>query len=274
MKITDSNYVLPKIIATQVIGTAKGGANRPLFIRGIDVQTGNENDFVLKYRGAERMDERTSGRELIASFLAKHLNLTTPEPVTILVTDNFLRHIKQHSDFNNIQKSEGLNFGTVKIEPNNTVVFNQLLTFAQQQQALDIFIFDLWTQNADRRFEKANMFFSNEHLHVIDHELAFGFLDTLTFLRSPQPYILNDTDINAAKNHFFYATLHQNKHINIDLAFQSYKHLTPDFWHRLRQLIPAEWQASGEINQIETHFNQILSHIDTFKQEIWTKILA
>lgn len=274
MSITDSDYTLPQIFPTQVVGTAKGGANRPLFIRGIDIHTGVENDFVLKYRGAERMDERTSARELVASFLATSLGIHTPKPVKILVEDAFLNNLKEHSDYQNIQKSKGINFGTVKVEPNNTIVIGQLLSAEQRQQALKIFLFDVWIQNGDRRFEKPNMFLCDENIYVIDHELAFGFIDTLPFLRSSHAFLLNDVDINAARNHFFYATLHQNKQFDFDAAFQPFVLLPPIFWQRLRLTVPSEWQKSDEIDQIEAHFNQILSNYETFKKEIWTKLLA
>jgi hypothetical protein len=80
MKITETNYTLPEIIAISTIGTAQSGANRPLFIRGIDSQTHQRGFYVLKYQGLERMDNRTSGRELLAALLAKEWGITVPEP--------------------------------------------------------------------------------------------------------------------------------------------------------------------------------------------------
>jgi hypothetical protein len=55
MLITDPAYFLPEVLATQLLSTAQNGANRPLFIRGIEDYTFVENDYVLKYRGAERI---------------------------------------------------------------------------------------------------------------------------------------------------------------------------------------------------------------------------
>jgi hypothetical protein len=204
MRITDSNYILPEIIALSVVETAQSGANRPLFIRGVNRQRKEKGFYVLKYQGAERMDNRTSGRELLAAFLAQEWGLTVPEPVKIIVLDNFLNTLTGHEDFKNIQKSKGcINFGNVKIMGDADLSYHVALTHEQVQQAAKIFIFDLIIQNADRRFEKPNMFLAKDKIHLIDHELAFGFLDTLPFLRSPKPYILNETDVNSAKNHFF-----------------------------------------------------------------------
>ncbi len=272
MRITDDNYVLPEIIALSVVGTAQSGANRPLFIRGIDSQTKEKGVYVLKYQGAERMDNRTSGRELLATFLAQAWGLTVPEPVKIIVTDGFLNSITGHQDFSNIKKSKGcLNFGNVKIMGDADLSQHAALTPQQVQQAARIFIFDVMIQNADRRFEKPNMFLAEGNIHLIDHELAFGFLYTFSFLRSPKPYILNETDVKSAMNHFFYRTLHGNKRLEAMDLFQNFKQLPYDFWGKVRAVMPIEWQTP-EIKEIETHITQILDNFELFKTEIMTKL--
>jgi hypothetical protein len=272
MRITDNNYVLPEITALSVVATAQTGANRPLFIKGRDNQTKEKGFYVLKYQGSERMDNRTSGRELLAAFLAQEWGLTVPEPVKIIVLDDFLNTITGHEDFKNIQKSKGcLNFGNVKIIGDADLSYHAALTPEQEQQAAKIFIFDLIIQNADRRFEKPNMFLAKEEIHLIDHELAFGFLDTLPFLRSPKPYIFNEIDVNSAKNHFFYRTLHGNKRLERMDVFQAFKQLPFSFWEKVREAMPIEWQTP-EINQIETHITQILDNFELFKIEITTKL--
>lgn len=272
MRITEDNYTLPEVIALSVVGTALSGANRPLFIRGIDIQTKQKGVYVLKYQGAERMDNRTSGRELLAAFLAKEWGLTVPEPVTIIVTENFLNTLTGHEDFRNIQKSKDcLNFGSIKIVGDTDISSHAALTPYQVQQAAQVFIFDLIIQNADRRFEKPNLFLAKDRIHLIDHELAFGFLDTLPFLRSPKPYILNETDVNSAMNHFFYRILQSNKNLETTAIFQVFKRLPDNFWEKVQNFMPLEWQTS-EINQIQTHITQILDNFELFKIEITTKL--
>jgi hypothetical protein len=274
MSITETDYTLPEIIAISTIGTAQSGANRPLFIRGIDSKTNQRGFYVLKYQGSERMDNRTSGRELLAALLAKEWGITVPKPVKIIVSDDFLNTLIEHDDFLNIAKSKNcFNFGNVKITDNIDISRFATLTPQQLQQAARIFLFDVIIQNADRRFEKPNMFFAKGNIYIIDHELAFGFLDTLSFLRSPKPYILNETDVKSAKNHFFYPILHQNKSLNWEEVLQEFSHLPNSFWTRLREIIPTQWQTV-EIEQIETHIIQIIDNFELLKIEIWTKLLA
>ena len=234
MKITDPFFALSEIIAIQTIGTAQSGANRPLFIEGIEKENGKRGGYVLKYRGAERMTPSTSAKELLAAFMAIELGIQTPQPALVYVTDNFLETLTHHVDYQNILKGKGVNFGSVNVHPNNNIIYQQQLTPEQQQQALQIFVFDLWIQNADRRFEKPNMFFSQDKIFVIDHELAFSFLDVFAFVPQSPPFLLDDMEINSAKNHFFYTILHHNKHLDLDAAFQPFNTLNTYFWQRVQ----------------------------------------
>ena len=191
-----------------------------------------------------------------------------------MYNDNFLETLSEHTDYKNIQKSKNsLNFGSVKIAGDTDISRFATLTPQQLQQAAKIFVFDVMIQNADRRFEKPNMFFAKGNIHIIDHELAFGFLDTLPFLRSPKSYILNQTDVNSAKNHFFYPVLQQNKLLNWAELFEEFSHLPNDFWKKVRDIMPPQWQTS-EIDQIETHITQIIDNFELLKIEIWTKLLV
>ena len=65
MKITDNNDQLKYAVALEATGMAEGGANKPLFITALNRTTGESEEFVLKYRGSERMNEKRSARELI-----------------------------------------------------------------------------------------------------------------------------------------------------------------------------------------------------------------
>ena len=98
MKITENNYQIKRVIALEATGTAEGGANKPLFITAFNQDTGQSEEFVLKYRGSERMNEQRSARELIASFLAMALGISVPEPALVYIIPEFLdslRHLRR-----------------------------------------------------------------------------------------------------------------------------------------------------------------------------------
>jgi hypothetical protein len=269
MNITENNYQLKQVIALEPTGTTRGGANKPLFITAHNPVDNKIEDFVLKYRGAERMDERTCARELIGAFLAMELDIPVPEPAVVYVNDRFLNLLTKHPDYLKIQKSKGLNFGSQKIEETVDMMPNQSLSPNHLKQALRIFVLDIAIQNADRNFQKPNMFLSQNKIFVIDHEIAFGFIDTFSFLRSPNPYTFNETDIQSFKKHFFYPLLRHVTLDNLDDAVKPFEKLNDNFWKKLHTFVPNEWKTS-EIDAISSHINQIVEHLTGFKKEIWT----
>ncbi len=258
----------------QSVRTAESGANRPLVIRGLNTHTQTTGDYVLKYRGAERMDEAACGRELLASFLAGKLNIHVPHPCLIQVGDLFLGTLTNHKDYGNIKKSKGLNFGSSYISGNSNLMSGQKLSLFQQEQAARIFLFDLVMENGDRRFEKPNMFLSQKNIYVIDHELPYGFSAILPFLRTnDNPWDIGAAEIQAAQKHFFYRTLKRNDRINWTAAGRPFLHIDADFWTRARDLIPLAWMNRHDFDTVRKHFTAIQSNFEEFKAQAWNKIL-
>lgn len=229
--------------------------------------------YVLKYRGAERMDELACGRELLASFMAMELEIHVPEPAIIQVNDYFLDTMKGSPEYAKISKSEGLNFGSRYMEGNLNFTRGRQFTLEQEQEAARIFIFDVMLKHSDRNVRKPNMFEVKEHIYVIDHELAFGFLFTLPFLLSQFPWQLNELDVNDAKNHFFYPLLKGNNRIDWESAFDGFEKLNAHFWTSAEQLLPQEWNDKVQVSQITQQIIQILEHFNEFKSELWTKLI-
>jgi hypothetical protein len=273
MRITDNNYQIKHVMALEPTGTTRGGANKPLFITAFNRHLNKTEEFVLKYRGAERMNERASARELIGAFLAMQVGIPVPEPAIVSVNDLFLNLLTHHSDYAQIIHSKGLNFGSQKILETIDLMPNQLLSPLHLKQATRIFIFDIMIQNADRNFQKPNMFLSNNRICVIDHEIAFGFIDTFSFLRSANPWTFNETDVQSFKKHFFYPQLCQNPLVDIDEALEPFEQINDVFWEKLSNFVPQEWRTA-EIQNIRQHITQILEHLSEFKKEIWTKLLV
>jgi hypothetical protein len=273
MRITDNNYQIKEVKALETTGTTRGGANKPLFITAFDSTSNRAEEFVLKYRGAERMDERASARELIGAFLAMQVGISVPEPVLVSVNDRFLNLLTQHSDYAQIMRCKGLNFGSEKMLETVDLIPNISLSPLHLKEATRIFVFDIMIQNADRNFQKPNMLVSKNRFYVIDHEIAFGFIDTFSFLRSANPWTFNETDVQSFKKHFFYPQLSQNPLVDIDEALESFGGINDVFWEKLNNFVPQEWQTA-EIQDIRQHITQILEHLSEFKKEIWTKLLV
>ncbi len=258
----------------QWVHTLSSGANRPMLIRGIDQNRQQSGDFVLKYRNEERMNETTCRRELLAAWMAAEMDIAVPEPVVIHVDHNFVDTVP--ADLRTIMntKALGLNIGSRYISGNTTFQPSPNLPKELHQTAARIFAFDLMLQNADRRDEKPNSFLAGGKIYVYDHELSFGFLSMLPMFANPTPWVLNDTDVLAAKQHLFYPMLRQNRNVQWEAALSTLSQLTPYFWQRASELIPIEWEDTTEMARIQGHIESIQQHITTFISEIWNKLIG
>lgn len=264
-----------EVIAMQHFWIAESGANKPLFIRGVDTRQHESGDYVLKYQGAERMDATACGRELLAAFLAALLDINTPEPVIIHVGPDFVETMRGSSVYPQVAKSIGINFGSRYIPGNIPLRPTQSLSREQAQQAARIFIFDLLIKNSDRNHLKPNLFLADDKIYIIDHELAFGFLFTLPSLLSPVAWQLNHTDVTDAGNHFFYSFLRQKaKTIDWEEAFEPLTNFHQEYWSKMEELIPSAWKNELMFDNIHSHIDAVFSNLASFKSEIWNKLLA
>jgi hypothetical protein len=273
-KITDANYHLPEVIPLQWVRTLSSGANKPVVIRGIDGAAHESGEYVLKYRGAERMDEAACRRELLAAWIAAEMDIAVPEPVIIQVDAGFASCLPDNIQAIVATRALGPNFGNRFIEGKTIFQPGAMLTPELRQSAARVFAFDLLTQNADRRHEKPNAFLANGAIYAIDHELAFGFLSMLPMFANPNPWILNQTDVLAARQHLFYPALRSYSDVDWGAALGAIHKLTPLFWQRVSELIPENWKDDGEISRIQNHFDSIQQHTSTLQSEIWNKIFG
>lgn len=274
-KITSPDYVLPHIYASAKYQTLISGANQPLLVKGFDFVNHHSGEYVLKYRGGELMNEMTSCLELLGSFMANQVEIATPEPVILHVTDDFLEVIQNEPEYENVLKGKGINFGSKYTRIKSDIVKGQVLSPLMEQQAARIFAFDLLIDNADRNDRKPNMFVANDSIFVYDHEKAFSFLQILIFAGgSKNPLMLDDLDVNFAKSHFFYPLVKGNSRIDWEEAFSTFVNLDNAFWAKAQELLPPEWNnPSDTFTRIKERADLIINSLSNFKTEIWTKII-
>jgi hypothetical protein len=114
-KITDPAYSLAVIEALSPHETFESGANKPLLITGVDA-TGKKNDYVVKFRAAERMSNEASMRELLALFIAAEMGIKAIEPVIINISQAFVDLLVGNSAWQYASQSIGYNFGSEYIQ--------------------------------------------------------------------------------------------------------------------------------------------------------------
>lgn len=264
LNITDNKYSLPVIFAIEGIKVFGTGTTQPMLIRGIDEKTNEKGEYVIKFKSGPRMTPESSCREFIAACIGKELNLNVVEPVIINVTEDFVKTLLGKEGYKNALNSLGINFGS-KHEPGYwEFTKNQLLTDKQIKEAQRIFAFDIFISNPDRRLDKPNMLTNGENVLIFDHELAFDFV--LQLFKNKTPWQLRPEDKEWIKRHYFFSILKGNEN-EFEEFVSEFGKLTPNFWEKLKSIIPKEWQTD-QIDEIKDYLTSLISHKESFIEEL------
>lgn len=271
MKITDDGYRLPYIEAIASFGVMESGTTKPMAIRGIDQQSGEVGKFVVKFIKGHRMTGASSCRELLGCWIAKQLDIKVIEAVVVNISGDFANTIIGEPGYQATLKSIGYNFGSI-YEEGYSEFPNRY--FAPDGNMLEqmklVFMFDMFIANADRGAGKPNILSNGKDLLLLDHELAFSFVDILSFLRTKTPWIFSNAEKELYQRHYLYPFL-QGQDVDFDKICEKLQNIDESFWERVSQLMPLEW-GDFKLNEIQSQLNAITSHHQIFSTEL-NKIL-
>lgn len=274
--IKDPKYKLPIIEPLQSHKVFLNSANKPLLIRGVDIDTHIKNDYVVKLMAAERMSGAASMRELLAAFIALELELPVALPAVMRISQEFLNHRPSGQESHQILlRSIGDNFATVYVENFLVPAVHQNLPNTLLDLAADIFAFDVLVQNADRSHEppkKPNVLTNGRDFLIFDHEVAFGFVFELSFSRNNEPWIIRQSDEIWIRKHCFFAAL--NGHIfDQQNLLHKFARLDSHFWNMAWELMPDTWRDAEQFEMIKSHVNQIVGRKEIFVRNLQTLLL-
>ncbi|MEA5427329.1 HipA family kinase [Arcicella lustrica] len=271
LKITDTNYSLPNIMALSGSHVLTSGTTQPMLIRGVDIDSGARNQYVVKFMKAPRMSPSSACYEILGVWIGKELGLNVSEPVLVNINQEFVDSIAGRNGYQNARNSIGINYGSVYVEgymelPNGkSLLSSQLLEEAKQ-----IFAFDMFISNADRGAGKPNVLTNGNNFMIYDHELAFSFIMLLPFLRNKTPWVLGEAEREMYEKHHFYPYL-RNSNIDFNEFTERFLEIDDYFWKRVSKFIPNEWY-SEQIQEIKEYLKVITEHRKTFAEQL-TKVL-
>jgi hypothetical protein len=253
ISILNEGFELQHVFATGYSKTFHTGANAPVLALGIIKGNQQKGSFVIKLKAGETMSDPSANmKELLAVFIAWELEIPVASPVLVDVSGDFLGTITDAKTLEMAKRSIGLNFGTVYIDNYQTLTITpppeKLIPFAQT-----LFAFDLLIQNIDRTENKPNMLTNGEQIVAIDHEKAFSFIYSL--FGPVEIWQLPETGKDWIKQHIL-RNLVKGKAFDAELFMDKCERLTPDFWAKAEELIPAEWKTE--------HFNTIKQKVSGF----------
>lgn len=272
LKLSDDHYCLPQIEALTDFGLMDSGTTEPMKIRGVDIETGERGQFVVKFINSSRMSAKSSCRELLGCWMARELDISVVEPVLVNINETFVSNLLGKNGYHSALKSIGLNYGSVyeagyNLVPNNNFTLDYKLT----EQAKMIFMFDMFIANADRGAGKPNVLSNGENLLVFDHELAFSFVDIISFLRNPKPWTIGAAEQEMYEKHYFYPYFRKQE-LDFSTLTDKLTCFNTEFWNKAIDFIPKLWKTD-ELNEIRNHLDSIIANKSIFAEQL-TKIIA
>lgn len=274
MLLTDPHYHFPEVVPLQWIKTLSTGANRPIVVKAVDLGTKEAGEYVVKYRGGERMDASACGRELLGAWLADALGIAVPAPAVAQIRREFTDTLPGELRVLLSLKSLGINYSSRYIQGTVPVLYGAALDRTLTRQSARIFAFDQMLRNADRNAAKPNVFVADDQLYAIDHEISFGFLFTLPSLIGPNAWELNSIDRESAKNHLFYPNLKKHTGVDWDDVLKPFVNFPGGFWEKAWELMPPDWCTGEDFGKIQKHVTDTTNNVTKFQTELWNLLQA
>ena len=235
---------MPNLTAVRFEKAMISGRTRPLVLacEEADEEGDGPVEYVVKLRGSIDTGGVGLAAELVASELARFLDLSVPEPAIVEVTEEFARSVPDEASREALRRSLGLNFGSRYLSGGYmTWPKGKLVLPALRPVASEIIAFDAFIQNPDRTADRPNLLWKDEELVLFDHELAFSFLYAIG--RSAEPW--TDSFEGPLRSHVFYLPL-KSLLAPLDRFQGAVDALADDRIHAIIQAVPPEWCAGSE----------------------------
>lgn len=226
-------------------------------------------DIVVKLNGGMDFGTRGAVFELVGSLMASQLGIECPRPLLVWLSPEFLSvtAARVPTKAHLLEKSTGWNFGSEMLKDAAIWLETAPISPGMLADALKIFSFDGLTQNADRCNGNPNLMTRGDKLCVIDHECAFSFLSSI--LPSSKPWTMGAGDymerhalrVGLRESNVDWSTLHDNLN-----------GLTSDFFDSIGDILPTEWNGTGDLVTIKQHVLSVVEHFESFETELQRRI--
>lgn len=231
--------MLTTVRPIQFNGRLCGGRTRPCMLTA-ERPDGSKVELVGKF--SEGCGEFGLAMEVIAARLASDLQLPVPVPYLIDVDPGWVASVSDAEHRELIARSSSVAFGSTLVTGGFSAWSRgNKITKAMAPKALAIFVFDLVTNNTDRRDEKPNCLVRGDEIVIIDHELAFL---TEGILGWQPPWMKGSLQSFATPGaHIFWAGLRGKSHSYGEIG-RAWQGLSGGRVRGYESLIPPAWASA------------------------------
>lgn len=147
------------------------GSTKPCMMTLADDRGNLIGQFVVKVFKPITLEQSAStNKEVYGSILARYFDLNTPKAVLAFISQDIIEILNKHRRDKLVR---GTYFATEYIE--NALDYSETTKLQLEDWEVEnIFAFDVLIRNVDRHKGKPNLFFKNQEVYLIDHELSLA----------------------------------------------------------------------------------------------------
>lgn len=233
----------------------KSGNSRPARVT-CSRSNGTKADVFLKFHGGVRNREFSLFTELLCALLARELGLQTPTPFVVNISRDFLAGVPANAR-DLVQRSLGSNFGSESAPVGFSVVPpDPDVPRALCPKAAEVFAFDVFIQNYDRKRDNPNLLWDSRQWLLIDHEGAFS------PMLQPRTPSFDGLELDKFYDHVFYPAIGPKDAPYTDLL-AALENLASSRLEEIIGQIPAHWQTEAGLTRVREHLAWLVEHGET-----------
>lgn len=193
--------MIEQLEAEEFHGFQTSGNTRParLTCRRTD---GSRVDVFGKFSGSVRDNNSGLCAELLCSLFARNVGLATPAPFLLNLSKDFISGVPADAK-DLLTRSVGINFASEALMTGfGAVPPEPRIPMALRRCAAEVFAFDIFIQNYDRKADNPNLLWNRTNIYLIDHERALHAIQN----RESPPSIAG-LELDRFYDHVFYSAL-------------------------------------------------------------------
>jgi hypothetical protein len=220
----------------------ESGRTSPLLVRCARTD-GTIIEVVVKFSAFCDQQQENLAMEAIAACLAGDLQLPIPEPMLVVISDEWAAIVPDEQRRKRILASSRVAFGSKLVTGGYSIwTPDTRISETMEDTAAAVFAFDAIVQNPDRRTDNPNCLVRGESIRIFDHELTFGHR---LMLKWQPPWVKGSLHwLEARGRHIFRLKLRRSM-IDFSSIKAAWIAITDDRLAAYEGGLPTEWSAAS-----------------------------
>ena len=253
-------------IATRYDRIAESGRNLPLRV-SVETADGVEHEVFLKPSGRPQLSVTGLACEVISACIAGRVGLPVCRPFLVELRPEWIASVHDIEVRRTLEISNPIAFGSYVAGFGwKQWSSEDTLTAKRRQMALEIFTFDVFIENPDRRPNNPNLLVRGDEFRIIDHELA---LHVRGMLPRPTPWQQGYLDQIIRTDGHIFANRLRGGALDFEVIGNAWSLLSDNDLSDYEASLPEQWAEANEaVAAALSHVRAVRDRIDECLEEI------